>query len=39
MAEFAPADEPMQIMTVSGDSTYELHTLADYLPMPFRLEE
>jgi len=39
MTEFAPADEPMQIMTVSGDNTYELHTLDDYLPMPFRLEE
>ena len=39
MAEFAPAGEPMHIMAVAGDGTYELHTLEDHLPMPFTLEE
>ena len=39
MAEFAPEDEPVPIMTAAGDGTYELYMLDDYLPMPFSLEE
>jgi len=39
MAEFAPEDEPVPIMTAAGDGTYDLYMLDDYLPMPFRLEE
>lgn len=38
ISEFAQ-DEDVPIMTVSGDDTYEIHKLRDYLPMPFRLEE
>lgn len=37
-SEFAKDDE-IPIITVSGDDTHEAHTLRDYLPMPFRLEE
>lgn len=39
MAEFAPRDEPMQILVASADGNYEVRALADYLPMPFHLEE
>jgi len=37
MAEFAPKDEPLTIVTCSPDGTYTQATLADYLPMPFTL--
>jgi len=37
MAEFAPTDEPLAIITCSADGTYAQATLDDYLPMPFRL--
>jgi cytidine deaminase len=36
MAEFAPKDKPLQIVTASPDGSYEVHSLADYLPMPFQ---
>lgn len=39
MAEFESVDEPVQILTASADGSYEIHALADYLPMPFVLEE
>lgn len=39
MAEFEREDRPMQIVLVAGDGHYEVHALADYLPMPFRLKE
>lgn len=39
MAEFAQSDEPLKILVASVDGGYEVHALADYLPMPFRLEE
>ena len=39
MAEFATPDEPLQILVASVDGACEVHALADYLPMPFRLEE
>ena len=35
MAEFASQDEPMRILVASADGNYEVHELADYLPMPF----
>ena len=38
MAEFAPKKEPMTVVTCSADGTYSQATLADYLPVPFRLE-
>lgn len=38
MQEFAPAREPVIIITGTADGAYDRHTLDDYLPMPFRLE-
>lgn len=38
MAEFAPRTEPLRIVAASADDKYEIHALADYLPMPFILE-
>jgi cytidine deaminase len=38
MSEFAPEDEPLPILTATGNGEYEVHTLDDYLPMPFLLE-
>lgn len=38
ISEFAK-DDRIPIVTVCGENTYETHTLRDYLPMPFRLEE
>jgi len=38
MQEFAPKNQPMVIVTCTADGIYETHTLAEYLPMPFRLE-
>lgn len=37
ISEFSPVDDPAAIVTCSADGTYQIHTLADYLPMPFRL--
>lgn len=38
MAEFAPKDASLPILVASADGRYEIHALADYLPMPFYLE-
>ncbi len=37
MAEFAPKDEPLAIITCSPDGTYTQATLEEYLPTPFKL--
>lgn len=37
MAEFAPKGAPLQIVTAAADGSYEVHTLAGYLPRPFEL--
>jgi len=37
IAEFSPKDEPTVIVTCSADGTYTQATLADYLPMPFKM--
>jgi len=39
ISEFAPEDEPVPILTATGDGEYEVYTLDDYLPMPFMLED
>ena len=37
MAEFAPKNEPLVIVTCTASDTYTQATLADYLPIPFTL--
>jgi cytidine deaminase len=35
IAEFSPKDEPTTIVTCAPSGSYTVHTLDDYLPMPF----
>ena len=35
MAEFAPKDEPLTVVTCSADGRHDANTLSDYLPTPF----
>lgn len=37
MAEFAPSDQPMVIITCTPTGTHKKATLSDYLPHPFSL--
>ncbi|MGB9619993.1 MAG: cytidine deaminase [Armatimonadota bacterium] len=37
MAEFAPKNEPLTIVACSGDGTYTVADLEEYLPRPFTL--
>jgi len=38
MAEFAPKNEPLAVITCRADGAYTQARLEDYLPRPFRLE-
>jgi len=38
MAEFAPDDEPLTIVTCSADGSYAQSSLAEHLPRPFKLK-
>jgi hypothetical protein len=38
MAEFAPRDEPLVIVTVAEDMSCDTHTLDEYLPMRFEIK-
>lgn len=37
MHEFAPSDDSLLILASTRDDSYDVYTLADYLPMPFSL--
>lgn len=39
IAEFAPKGEQVTIVASSADGAYDVHTLGDYLPMRFELED
>jgi len=38
ITEFSPEDDPTLIVTCDANLNYDVHTIRDYLPMPFALE-